>query len=913
MANWSNPLLTSTYTNFVTEVKDRDTDLALQFDGTTSSNIPTNAIRWNSSVNRWQKWNGSSWGELTSTYALTGLSTTGGATIGGTLGSGAITSTGSVTGTALIPSGSSAPTNGLYLAGTNTIGLATNSAGRVFIDAAGEVGIGTSTPETCLDIALGAPSATIGNVRVSSSGQARYHLYNGGGVAEWLFGQKTISNHSFILSKSVAGSESDYLTVDTTGRVGIGTTNPSSLLEVNGTITIGTGAGTYQAGVIGFTDSNWGSLNRPPRAGTIGAYGFQSFAGDTRMVITDGGNVGIGTTGPQYLLHVNGSCAIAGDKNLRLGEPSFTYYYDLGRDSTTGSFVFNGNQAGSVSYVFQSAGTERFRINSAGLVGIGTSSPNTRLHLNDGELTISTGGNTSGAGGIINFGIAALPLFSPMATIQGLLTNATGSETQGGLGFFTRLAGAAGQSLQRRMTITDDGSIGIGTTAPYSRFTVVPSSTPSTPATANQITVGEATGNSAYRLQLGYLYDTLGRGSIQAYDNGNPSPLILNGAGGNVGIGTSSPSYILDLNSGGTTPAQIGTTVNWNFPGFILRRNASNVSTAKMLSMMLQGDTDSDTTLTNHLNIWGTYSAAPTTGSTTAGLSGVLNIGAPSGIAAHVNGSQRWIVTSAGRFGLGTTAPGTSFDVALAAPSATIGNIRISPSSPGQARYHLYNGGATAEWLFGQVNSTSHDFTFSKSVGGSESEYLRIGASGQIGIGGANYGTTGQALTSNGPSASPSWATVTALTAGTAVSATGTAVDFTGIPSSAKRITVMIDAVGTNASATLAVQLGDSGGIETSGYTGGLAWTGPSTGSSGSGSAFPVAVDTGSTHSGHAVITKVSGNTWVLSSTVASDSDDRVYISGGSKGLSATLDRIRITTTAGSASFDSGTVNILYE
>lgn len=86
MANWSNPTLTSLYTDFLTQVKDRDTDLALQFDGTTSTNIPTNAIRWNSSVNRWQKWSGSAWGELATTYALTGLSTTGNASIGGTLG-----------------------------------------------------------------------------------------------------------------------------------------------------------------------------------------------------------------------------------------------------------------------------------------------------------------------------------------------------------------------------------------------------------------------------------------------------------------------------------------------------------------------------------------------------------------------------------------------------------------------------------------------------------------------------------------------------------------------------------------------------------------------------------------------------------------------------------------------------------
>lgn len=84
-ANWSNPTLTSTYTNFVSEVKNRDEDLALQFDGTTATNLPTNTIRWDSTANRWKKWSGSVWGELTSTYALTGLSTTGNASIGGTL------------------------------------------------------------------------------------------------------------------------------------------------------------------------------------------------------------------------------------------------------------------------------------------------------------------------------------------------------------------------------------------------------------------------------------------------------------------------------------------------------------------------------------------------------------------------------------------------------------------------------------------------------------------------------------------------------------------------------------------------------------------------------------------------------------------------------------------------------------
>jgi hypothetical protein len=86
MADWSLPALTSTYTNTLTEIKNRDTDLALQFDGTTTTSIPTNAIRWDSSASRWKKWNGTAWAELAATYALTGLSTTGAASIGTTLG-----------------------------------------------------------------------------------------------------------------------------------------------------------------------------------------------------------------------------------------------------------------------------------------------------------------------------------------------------------------------------------------------------------------------------------------------------------------------------------------------------------------------------------------------------------------------------------------------------------------------------------------------------------------------------------------------------------------------------------------------------------------------------------------------------------------------------------------------------------
>ena len=131
MANWSNPTLTSTYTNFVTEVKDRDVDLALQFDGTTSTNLTTGTIRWNSTLNRWQKWSGSAWGELATTYALTALSTTGTAVFGST-----------ATATAFIPSSSAVPTTGLYLPAANTLGFATSSTDRLRIRSDGNIGVG---------------------------------------------------------------------------------------------------------------------------------------------------------------------------------------------------------------------------------------------------------------------------------------------------------------------------------------------------------------------------------------------------------------------------------------------------------------------------------------------------------------------------------------------------------------------------------------------------------------------------------------------------------------------------------------------------------------------------------------------------------------------------------------------------
>ncbi|OXE37452.1 MAG: hypothetical protein CGW95_01500 [Phenylobacterium zucineum] len=76
MADWSLPTLTSTYANFRQNLTDRDVDAATQFSVGTPTNMPTGAIRWNSGIGRWQVWSGTAWGELTSTYAFTGVTCT---------------------------------------------------------------------------------------------------------------------------------------------------------------------------------------------------------------------------------------------------------------------------------------------------------------------------------------------------------------------------------------------------------------------------------------------------------------------------------------------------------------------------------------------------------------------------------------------------------------------------------------------------------------------------------------------------------------------------------------------------------------------------------------------------------------------------------------------------------------------
>lgn len=142
-------------------------------------------------------------------------------------------------------------------------------------------------------------------------------------------------------------------------------------------------------------------------------------------------------------------------------------------------------------------------------------------------------------------------------------------------------------------------------------------------------------------------------------------------------------------------------------------------------------------------------------------------------------------------------------------------------------------------------------------------------------------------------------------------------VDFTGIPSWVKRVTVMFNGVSTNGTSSIIIQIG-SGSFSTSGYVSGVG------GVSSSNVAAYVSATAGflvlnfgantDTLSGAFTITNINSNNWVYSGTVSRTGN--IFIGAASAtpfALGGTLDRVRITTVNGIDTFDAGSINILYE
>jgi hypothetical protein len=158
---------------------------------------------------------------------------------------------------------------------------------------------------------------------------------------------------------------------------------------------------------------------------------------------------------------------------------------------------------------------------------------------------------------------------------------------------------------------------------------------------------------------------------------------------------------------------------------------------------------------------------------------------------------------------------------------------------------------------------------------------------------------------------------------GTAASGNGTtAIDFTGIPPWVRRVVLTISSLSTSGTSTPIVRIGDSGGIEATGYVGSSGAIGNAAATAAISSTTEwtlIGSNTDAAAVFHAVVTLVlvdaASNTWTYAATGAFSSATSAFFAGGAKALSATLDRVRLTTAGGTDTFDaaSALVNIIYE
>ena len=313
---------------------------------------------------------------------------------------------------------------------------------------------------------------TVGGVSLLGSGDVGTLgvAYGGTGATTLTSGYLVKGNGTSAVSASVV--------YDTGTSVGIGTSSPQAKLHLLDT----------NAVYIQLTDSADGA-SRVGQNGTAMTFGVDGANGTTeRMRIDSSGNVGIGTSSPDrklsiYTTDATGKIALFSNGNTNTN-------FNISSDPTSGGGVINiSNNAGSAAQplIVQGNGSERMRIDASGNVGIGTSSPSSKLDVNG----VITGGNGT---------IKTVISYLSDAGVTGTLSNHP-------YVFYANNA--------ERMRIDASGNVGIGTSSPANKLDVVGiASARSDISTGNSplVAVNTNTGSNTtkYTSLLFQGYDTIG-------------------------------------------------------------------------------------------------------------------------------------------------------------------------------------------------------------------------------------------------------------------------------------------------------------------------------------------------------------------------------------------------------------------
>jgi hypothetical protein len=433
----------------------------------------------------------------------------------------------------------------------------------MMLRADGSVGIGTTSPADTLDV-----YGTGIHIQSGVPGSTSMALYNNSGTLTW--------NGSAIATGSTISGTTNYIPVFTGAsslgnsalyqsgsNVGIGTTSPSTALQVNGNIslsgsqffgsTLSATAQLYRSSTLGLVAAGNGSTNDFTFTNSLGQTVMQNPTGT--QIAAFAGNVGIGTTAPAAKLDAYGSGTYSYSTPGQTVGNIHIHPADNTNDNST-AITFGGNTAGSADSVAEAGiyvqhsniyGTKmyfgttnnyttgsqaRMMIDNAGNVGIGTPTPGALLDVAGGTFWVR--------------GLSAGSHHAQIAVTDSV--SADLSSNYGALTFSTSTTNGATPS--ERMRIAQSGNVGIGTTGPTLPLHVQsPSTTGANTRFATNDFNGSSTGSSLqmkFGATTGNTYS-----SLQAFTAGETAygSLILNTNGGNVGIGTTSPNAKLDVNS----------------------------------------------------------------------------------------------------------------------------------------------------------------------------------------------------------------------------------------------------------------------------------------------------------------------------------------------------------------------------